>query len=57
MENVRETLSNFFKNFISFVKTRSRDFSKIKKRVAVELCRNKKEFLHKIVEKLWGELK
>ncbi len=29
MENVRETPSDFFKNFISFVKIMSRDFSKI----------------------------
>ncbi len=34
----------------------SRDFSKIKKVVA-ELSRNEKEFLHKILGYLWGELK
>ncbi len=36
-ENVRETPSNFSKIFC-FVKTMSRDFSKIYKKVAVELC-------------------
>ncbi len=35
----------------------SRDFSKIKKKVVVELCQSKKAFLHKILGKLWGELK
>ncbi len=34
-----------------------RDFSKIEETVVVELCQNKKEFLHKISGKLWGELK
>ncbi len=35
----------------------SRDVSKIKKRMVVELYRNKKEFLNKILGKWWDELK
>ncbi len=35
----------------------SRDFSKIKKKMVEELRQNKKEFLHKILGKLWDELK
>ncbi len=35
----------------------SRNFNKIFKKVVVELRRNKKEFLHKILGKLWVELK
>ncbi len=35
----------------------SRDFSKIKKRVGVELCPNQTKFLPKILRKLWGKLK
>ncbi len=50
-------LHKFFENFISFVKIMWRNFSKIKKNVFVELYRNKKEFLHKILGKLWCELK
>ncbi len=34
----------------------SRDFSK-KKKVIMKMCGNKKEFLHKILRKLWGEIK
>ncbi len=33
------------------------DFSQIKKRQVAELYRNKKEFLHKILGKWWGESK
>ncbi len=35
----------------------SQDFSKMKKEMIVELRRNKKEFLHKMLGKLWDELK
>ncbi len=35
----------------------SPDFSKIKKEVVMQLCQIKKEFLNKILGKLWNELK